>query len=317
MYNKISEHLADASEKLGTYRKIQRSLEKARQTLSTEKSREKELYEMLVKEREDFEKLERLSLATVFYTVMGKRDEQADKEKQEYLAAKLKYDEAKEAVRLLEKEIAGYQSELKLMGDPTAEYERLLKEKEALLLNAKDQMSTRLFDLSNEEAQLFQLCKELREAVTAGESAARHLQKTGDDLKRARGWGTADMLGGGLITTAIKHSKLDKAQYSVQQAQAALGIFQRELADVKEYRNIEIDLGSFARFADYFFDNLIVDMAIQSRIKSSHDAVTERLTEVKRTVWHLQNRLEEAEIALEKVQSQRRKLVEEIQVRNG
>ncbi len=51
MYNKISERLADVSEKLGTYRKIQRSLEKARQILSKGKSREKELYEVLVKER--------------------------------------------------------------------------------------------------------------------------------------------------------------------------------------------------------------------------------------------------------------------------
>jgi len=38
MYDKISGRLADASEKLGTYRKIQRSLEKARQTLTSEKS---------------------------------------------------------------------------------------------------------------------------------------------------------------------------------------------------------------------------------------------------------------------------------------
>ena len=315
MYNQISEHLADTSEKIGTYRKIQRSLEKARQTLSTEKSREKELYEVLVKEKEDFEKLERLSLSTVFYTLVGKRDEQVDQEKQDYLAAKLKHDETKEAVRSLEKEIARYKNELKLMGDPSAEYERLLKEKEELLLNAQDQTSTRLFDLSNEEVQLFQLCKELREAITAGDSAARHLQKTSDELQSARGWGGADMLGGGLITTAIKHSKLDNAQHSVQQAQAALGIFQRELADVKEYRKIDIEPGSFARFADYFFDGLIVDMVIQSRIKSSHDSVSKRLAEVKRTVWHLKNRLKEAESALENAQSQRRMLVEEAQVK--
>jgi len=314
MYDIISEQLADVSEKLGTYRKIQRSLEKTRQTLSAEKSREKDLYEILVKEKEDFEKLERLSLSTVFYTLMGKRDEQVDKEKQEYLAAKLKYDEVKESVRSLEKEIARYKSELELMGDPSSEYERLIKEKEELLLNAKDQTSARLFELSNEEAKLFQLCKELREAITAGESAARHLQKAGDELQSARGWGAADMLGGGLITTAIKHSKLDNAQYSVQQAQAALGIFQRELADVKEYRDIEIEPGSFARFADYFFDGFIVDMAIQSKIKSSFDSVAERLAEVKRTVWHLKNRLNEAEKALDSVQSQRRALVEESQV---
>ncbi|MTI82518.1 MAG: hypothetical protein FH756_01170 [Firmicutes bacterium] len=317
MYCKISERLADASEKLGTYRKIQRSLEKARQILSTERSREKELYEVLVAEKKDFDKLERLSLSTVFYTLVGKREEQVDKEKQDYLAAKLKYDEAKEAVRSLEKEIARYKSELELMGDPSAEYQRLLKEKEELLLNAQDQTSARLFDLFNEEVQLFQLCKELKEAVIAGESAARHLQKTSDELQSARGWGAADMLGGGLITTAIKHSKLDNAQHSVQQAQAALGIFQRELADVKEYRNINIEPGSFARFADYFFDGLIADMVIQTRIKSSHASVTERLAEVKRTVWHLKNRLKEVESALENVQSQRRMLVEGAQVRKG
>ena len=50
------------------------------------------------------DKLEGLSLTGLFYSVLGTKRERLDKEREEYLAAKLKYDESQEAAKDLQAE---------------------------------------------------------------------------------------------------------------------------------------------------------------------------------------------------------------------
>jgi hypothetical protein len=72
------------------------------------------------------------------------------------------------------------------------------------------------------------------------------------DMRRwvKENWGTWDVIGGGLISTAVKHSRIDRARASAHQVQQLLRRFQRELGDVGATSDITIDIGSFATFAD-------------------------------------------------------------------
>ena len=56
----------------------------------------------------------------------------------------------------------------------------------------------------------------------------------------------------------------------------------------------DISIGSFATFADYFFDNLFVDLHIQSSIQDAQDGVSK----VRYQVHSALHTLEEAEGAL-------------------
>ena len=80
------------------------------------------------------------------------------------------------------------------------------------------------------------------------------------------------MLGGGLLATAAKHSHMDEARDAAYHIQNLLLRFRRELADVQGLSGTLVEeVGSFETFADYFFDGLIVDWVVQSKIDRSLD----------------------------------------------
>ena len=78
--------------------------------------------------------------------------------------------------------------------------------------------------------------KEKREAIEAGQRALSSLRTAKENLNSAKNWGLVDMFGGGFFSTMLKHSKMDKARQNMEQAKYDLRNFSRELNDV----NIEI-----------------------------------------------------------------------------
>ena len=112
--------------------------------------------------------------------------------------------------------------------------------------------------------------KEIREAIAAGERALFSLYAARDNLNSARGWGIFDLFGGGMFVDMMKHSKINKASGMLEDAKRNLQIFQRELKDVHVPMNIRVEIGSFLSFADFFFDGLVADYLVQSKIAVYH-----------------------------------------------
>lgn len=126
----------------------------------------------------------------------------------------------------------------------------------------------------------YDLQKEVREAIAAGERALRSLHDAQADLNSAGNWGIVDMLGGGLFTTMIKHSKMDNAVSHMEQAKNALRSFQRELRDVTVHVSLDLDISGFLSFADYFFDGILADYLVQSRINDAKNQVEQAIRQV-------------------------------------
>ena len=59
---------------------------------------------------------------------------------------------------------------------------------------------------------------ERQEAIDAGNKALQSLYAAQNDLNSAKNWGIVDLLGGGMITSLIKHSKMNNAQSHMEQA---------------------------------------------------------------------------------------------------
>ena len=74
--------------------------------------------------------------------------------------------------------------------------------------------------------------REINEAIRAGEQALDSLREAKSQLNSARNWGIYDMLGGGVISSMIKHSKIDQANEWMDQANRDLRRFAKELRDV-------------------------------------------------------------------------------------
>ena len=64
--------------------------------------------------------------------------------------------------------------------------------------------------------------KEKQEAIVAGQQALRSLRQAQDCLSSARNWGIYDLLGGGLLSSLVKHSRMDKAQQCINEAKSSL-----------------------------------------------------------------------------------------------
>ena len=135
---------------------------------------------------------------------------------------------------------------------------------------------------------MYDIEKEKREAINAGNRALNSLRTARENLNSAKNWGLADMFGGGFFTTMLKHSKMDQAKQNMEQAKYDFRNFSKELDDVNMACNLNIDTGDFLSFADYFFDGLIIDWMVQAKIREASDNVSEaiRLVETLRTRLH-------------------------------
>ena len=135
--------------------------------------------------------------------------------------------------------------------------------------------------------------RELEEAYAAGQDALSTIEQIEDSLSSAEGWGTWDLVGGGLIADLAKHSHLDEAQASVEFLQSQLRRFKTELADVTIDSDFQISIDGFLRVADYLFDGIFADWAVLDRIHQSQGQVQNTKTQIYRVLNYLQTLMEQ------------------------
>lgn len=309
MLKELDARLAELQELIQEGYRIRHRLEAAEKSYNQLQNRIAELKELLEKEKKDVDKLEGMSLVNLFYSILGTKEERLDKERQEYLAAKLKYDQCRDELDALEKEIYRLKlqaGEIKVL---EREYQDLLRKKEEVLKKAHGSTSRELSDLSEKLAKARVKEKEIKEALGAANAAIDELERVLSCLNSASGWGTLDILGGGILSTAIKHSYIDDAKAAASQAQYQLRRLERELMDVGSFQHLNIDLGPFATFADFFFDGLIADWVVQSRISQSRENARWVLRQVENVKQRLEKALEEVEREIERIEYERQELI--------
>lgn len=222
--------------------------------------------EILEKEELDVEKLEGTSFKTIIETIFGRYDETLKKEQDEALQAKLRYDRiVNERIRILK---VMDKLELRL-----SDYEEIKNKYQEILELAKlkygnldiySEFNYKLKKLRSER-------KEINEAIEAGFKAQNALKLALVSLSEAKTLGNYDILGGGIFATMMKHSKMDEAKEKISNVQYYMKTLNRELSDIDEVIHVDLELGDFVKMADYFFDGLLVDLAVQSRIQNAYN----------------------------------------------
>lgn len=122
--------------------------------------------------------------------------------------------------------------------------------------------------------------KEVREAEMAGERALSSLREADKQLGSARNWGLLDIFGGDTISGIMKHMKVSNANKYIEDAKRDLMAFRDELDDIRDIEGLNIDIGGFLTFADFFFDGLIADIFVQSKINDARRQVQEAIARV-------------------------------------
>ena len=118
------------------------------------------------------------------------------------------------------------------------------------------------------------------------------------------------MFGGGLLSTAVKHDRIDRARQGIQDVQERMSHFKRELADVEDEAGLNIDIGGFETFADYFFDGLIVDWVVQSKIETSLGRARDAQKALNQAVKRLQSLKQNLQSKQSDLQERRAQIIE-------
>ncbi len=284
MFEDLNERLAELKEQGRKKEKWEKRLEQLKHEVTRLEQSRQEARSRLAAEEKDVDRLTGMSLSNMLYTLMGKKMEKLDEEQREVVAARLRYEEADRAVRDAEEQIGQLERQLQEVKYWKNDYDRIFQAKEKQILDSNPE----LMELAERQAVLTVEVRELDEAVQAGHSVQDDLVRAEEGLQSARNWGTYDMLGGGMLSTHIKHNHIDEAMDHIYAAQTNLRRFEKELQDVGGSLNTAgLEVDGLLKFSDYFFDGLIADWMVQGRINEALEQVQSRRHEISRLVSEL------------------------------
>ena len=191
-------------------------------------------------------------------------------------------------------------------------YARVLDDKEQHLRESGDPRRMRLLELADERGRLTGEMREIAEAMQAARTAFDALSQVQEKLGSASGWSTYDtFFGGGAISSAIKHSRLDEAAQAAAHADRCLAVLRTELADVQNVAltvpNPAVD--GLTRFVDVWFDNIFTDLAVRDRIKQAERNVARSMELVREVHESLKQRRAQARARLATIDTERHGLL--------
>ena len=132
--------------------------------------------------------------------------------------------------------------------------------------------------------------QEIHEAINAADDALIALRSAEKSLSSAGNWGIWDIMGGGFLSTFLKHNKMEEAQRELEKARNALRRFKDELSDLGRTADFNLDVSSILRFTDYFLDDIFSDLMVQSKIRQGKQQVQQAIRQiegVRQQLWNM------------------------------
>lgn len=274
------------------------------------KAREEELAAARSKEQTDVDKLEGGSLKAYFLRFTGGLEDRLDQERAEAAQAAVRHDMVCRELASVQADLESAQAELASLAGCEERYRAALEEKTRQLQDAGGPMGERLRELEARTRGLAGQLRELREALEAGETARATADRIRSSLDSAEGWGTWDLLGGGLLTDLAKHDHLDEAQRQVETPPGPAGAgFRTELADVEIQADMQVGIDGFLRFADFFFDGLFADWAVLDHIHDAQQQVEGTRDQIDSVLIRLRTMEQDTVRELAEVEAERERLL--------
>ncbi|MEK0312795.1 hypothetical protein [Cohnella sp. 56] len=267
--------------------------------------------ERLASEQADVERLRSSSFSQFLLQLFGKLDDKLSKEEREAAEAKLKHDAAAAALAALERERTELVGKLAEVEHAERDYRELLSMKEQWIRQYDADKWAELEALPAEIGQLQAMIVEFDEAIRAGLEVEGALGQAEEKLSSAKNWGTYDMLGGGMIATAVKHGRIDDATMYIHQAEDAMRRFRKELGDLNLSHDSAVpQVSGLLKFSDYFFDGLLADWMVQGRINNSLESVSSQNRDIGQLIGKLQRERQQLESQIKTLSNRRQEIVE-------
>lgn len=260
------------------------------------KSDEEKLYNLekqLIKEKNDVDKLSKLSISNIVATILNNKENKIEKEEQEYLMVKLKYDELLSSVNILKEELDKEKYRLNLLGNCEEEYNKLINEKINIIKKYGDKATReKLSNIDEKIDNIINENKEIEEAYSVGRRLLIEVNEAEEYLRSAKNWGIFDIAGGDIVSTIAKHNKINKANDKFEKIGYLISKFNKELGDIN-LNNVSFSTTTIT--LDLFFDNIFTDISVQNKINDSIDNMELLKIRVENIMRNLQERYDNLE----------------------
>jgi hypothetical protein len=266
----------------------------------------------LATETVEIAELESMSMTRILASLRGSRQGDLDRERAEAQAAEYAVADAQSRLAVEQRERASLEQRITAYGDLEARRDLLLGQREAEVHAGPEHAdrSARLTELAVRVGELRARGVQVEEADAAGREAHAVLQQTAQHLGSAGSWSTYDtFFGGGMVSSMVKHDKLDRAAALMRQADAALARLGTELADVGIDAVGDLGITSMTRALDIWFDNIFSDWAVRERIGQASERVHALLQRLQEVGQRLATMRQEVESGLAEVETERERLL--------
>ncbi len=237
------------------------------------------LRERMVYEQSDVDKLEDHSFYALLSFVTGNRKERLNKEKEEALAAIMKYDTAISEMNAVESEIQKVKQELNYIDRCQQKYDELLKSKENYMAEESD-ISEEILALRSEIAKIDATLIEFDEAIDAGEKLLSSAKLVLESLEKAKRLERLDVRSLPGFFYQEQYDEVDFAQNRLAKMQTQLALFKSELADVGFDTEIKIKVDKLLKL-HVLIDNYIYSPTfVYLHLSEAKSAVLDIITQL-------------------------------------
>ncbi|MFZ4719042.1 MAG: hypothetical protein ACOYMR_06440 [Ilumatobacteraceae bacterium] len=203
--------------------------------------------------------------------IIGRLDERREQETAEAIAAAAQFAAARQRLDEVQARLATTRAERPAQVDPQVALDAL----RAAIAVADPAEHQRIVELEQHAADTAAAIREHDEAIAALDRAADDASTALQRLDSARSMGAWDIMGGGIVASAVKRERVRDAVDAIGRTGTALDRLRRELADIPGTVVLPpgLEMGSLAWTFDVWWDNIISDLNMQGRIRDTQAQV--------------------------------------------
>lgn len=264
---------ADLEKLLAYYQSIihaKKHLANLNQRLEEEQINLDDIHLILEKEYQDVKKFEGLSLASLFHTFLGKKEEQYEIEKQEYLNAVLKYNECEKTVDLLSYEKQVLLEKVQKEQEVYQQLTSLLTERNQLIQEKYAGLKNQIIEIHEQIDEKIAYKQEVQEALIVVRKAAELIQGMLTRVIKAQHSEEWGLINSGEPQLS-KDTYIDQAQQLSYKLKPLFQQLEDELEDVYRSKSIKRinKVAELKHFNEIYYDYLISDWIIRKQINST------------------------------------------------
>lgn len=264
------------------------------------------------REYKDVEALEKLSLRSLFEKVLGDKESQLEKERQDYLHAVLSFNECKKSMELLDFERKILKKKLVNYNKTKSELHNLIRQRKNSLMKEDPLAKQLISDIDQKIDRIIASKRELHEAIIVGKKINKKLNNIISTLEQVRNWGQYTL--NDPDQHIQKMTFINKAKEEAYLTKQLLQEFEDELTDIYSHPDLKIQASveTFKHFIYSFFDGLISDWVLLMSIKNALYTVHQVNNKVTRMVQSLQYDLKKHSTNLTKLEDKKEKIILEL-----